>query len=145
MTTTTTLAIDLTERGLLPDLLVRGGIRRLVRDRLREIAADDCEAMAEASSAFARQMSGAVVAPLPEKANEQHYEVPPEFFHEVLGPHRKYSCCYWGDGIESLETAEAAALATTCERAGLEDGQRLLELGCGWGAELLTAVMRDAG
>jgi cyclopropane-fatty-acyl-phospholipid synthase len=67
-------------------------------------------------------------------ANDQHYEVPAEFFRLVLGPHLKYSCCLWPDGVDSLAEAEAAMLALTCERAGIEDGMRILDLGCGWGS-----------
>jgi len=134
MHSATNLAIDLTERGWMPDPLVRNGIRHLVRQRLREVRADDCEALADTSRQFVRDMNDAPVALLTEKANEQHYEVPAAFFGEVLGPHRKYSCCYWGPGVDSLEAAETSALARTCARARLENGQRILELGCGWGS-----------
>ena len=79
-------------------------------------------------------MDQSPIAPIPEKANEQHYEVPAEFFAEVLGLHRKYSCCYWPSGAQTLDQAEAAALRATCERAQLADGLRILELGCGWGS-----------
>jgi len=75
-------------------------------------------------------------------ANEQHYEVPADFFVEVLGPHRKYSACLWSDGIESLGAAETAALEMTCQRAELADGQRILELGCGWGSLTLYMAAR---
>jgi cyclopropane-fatty-acyl-phospholipid synthase len=84
-------------------------------------------------------MNAAPIAPVPEKANEQHYGLPPEFFGYALGPHRKYSCCHWGDGVTTLADAEEQALALTSERAGLADGQRILELGCGWGS--LTLYM----
>jgi cyclopropane-fatty-acyl-phospholipid synthase len=130
----TSVAIDWTEQGLVPDVVIRAGIRRLLRQRLAEIEADDCEAGAAAGEAFAEHMRGAPVALVPEKANEQHYEVPAAFFAEVLGPHRKYSCCWWPRGTPSLADAEAKALAATCERAGLADGQDILELGCGWGS-----------
>ena len=66
-------------------------------------------------------------------ANNQHYEVPPEFFKLCLGGHFKYSCCYWPEGTVSLDEAEARMLELTCKRADLEDGQDILELGCGWG------------
>src|SRR5581483_2080271 len=69
-----------------------------------------------------------------EKPNEQHYEVPPEFFRLVLGPRLKYSSCLWPAGVETLAAAEEAMLALTCERAGVEDGMTLLDLGCGWGS-----------
>jgi cyclopropane-fatty-acyl-phospholipid synthase len=84
--------------------------------------------------AFVDMMNSSPIAPLPEKANEQHYELPPEFFVDVLGEHRKYSSCYWTPGENSLDNAEADALRITCERAGLMDGQKILELGCGWGS-----------
>ena len=69
-----------------------------------------------------------------EKPNEQHYEVPAEFFQLVLGPRLKYSCCLWPEGVESLAAAEEAMLALTCERAEIEDGMEILDLGCGWGS-----------
>ncbi|NIV74160.1 MAG: SAM-dependent methyltransferase, partial [Gammaproteobacteria bacterium] len=86
--------------------------------------ADDCERMARNCEAFVEQLDSAVVAPVPEKANEQHYEVPADFFREVLGRHRKYSSCYWGPETTNLDDAEADALRITCERADLEDGMR---------------------
>jgi cyclopropane-fatty-acyl-phospholipid synthase len=67
-------------------------------------------------------------------ANEQHYEVPTEFFTHVLGPNMKYSSCYYESPTESLESAERRMLALTCERARLADGDKILELGCGWGS-----------
>jgi len=78
-------------------------------------------------------------------ANEQHYEVPAEFFRRVLGPHLKYSCCLFPTGRESLETAEAAMLRLTAERAGVEDGMKILDLGCGWGSFSLWAARAMPG
>ncbi len=133
--------IGWTEQGYVPDLVIRAGIRRLLRQRLAEIAADDVERYAARSERFVAAMDAGPVAPVPEKANEQHYEVPAAFFDLVLGAHRKYSACYWGEGVDRLDDAEAAALAVTCERAGIDDGQDILELGCGWGS--LTLWMAD--
>jgi len=123
-----------TERGLVPDSVIRAGIRRLCRQRLQDIHADDPEAAGEALEAFIDSMNDAPVALVPELANEQHYEVPPEFFDRVLGRHRKYSCCWWGDGVTTLDQAEAEGLRITCDRAGIEDGMSVLDLGCGWGS-----------
>jgi len=142
MNAATKLAIDWTERGWLPDTLIRQGIRRLLRLRLAEIDAGDCESMARRAEEFIACMDEADIAPLPHKANEQHYEVPAEFFADVLGPHRKYSCCYWPEWESDLENAEAAALQISCERAALADGMRILELGCGWGS--LTLWMAES-
>ena len=135
-------ALDLTERGLVPDPLLRAGIRRLVASRKAALAPRIPGRDGEASEAFARHMDGAEVAPLPELANAQHYEVPAAFFGLVLGRHRKYSSAWWPDGVSDLDTAEAAALSETCTRARLEDGQDVLELGCGWGS--LTLWMAAA-
>ena len=135
------LAIQWTERGMLPDGIVRAGIRRLLRERLDEIGADDAVVSAATAEAFAAAMGQAPIALVPEKANEQHYELPPAFFAAVLGRHRKYSACFWPPGVDDLDAAEAAALQVTCERAGLSDGQRILELGCGWGS--LTLWMAE--
>ena len=142
MTTPTARAVGWVEQGLVPDRVVRLGIRRLLRERLAEMHSDDAELAEEAGQAFVDAMRSAPVALLPEKANEQHYEVPAHFFSRVLGPHRKYSCCWWGDGARTLDQAEAAALALTCERAGLRDGQDVLELGCGWGSLSLWMARR---
>lgn len=128
------LAIDLTEKGLAPDWAVREGIRRLLRERLREIRVDDAEAAAQLTEDFVAAMNAAPVALVPEKANEQHYEVPSSFYDLALGPHRKYSSGYWTPEANTLGAAEHAALKLTCEHAGLANGQRILELGCGWGS-----------
>ncbi len=87
-------------------------------------------------------MRDAELAPLPAKANEQHYELPAAFFGAVLGGNRKYSSCYWPEDAHSLEQAEAAALAVTCDRAALAEGQQVLELGCGWGSLTLWMAVR---
>jgi cyclopropane-fatty-acyl-phospholipid synthase len=135
-------AIEWTELGsFVPDPVIRHGIRRLLKQRLAEIHADDCERSAEIADRFVAMMDAGVVAPVPHLANEQHYEVPAEFFNQVLGRHLKYSACYWPQGVEDLVAAEAEALRVTCERAGLEDGMHILELGCGWGS--LTLWMAE--
>jgi cyclopropane-fatty-acyl-phospholipid synthase len=81
-----------------------------------------------------RHMSTGPIAEVPAKANEQHYELPADFMALFMGPRRKYSCCYWPDGVDTLEDAENAMLKLTCERAGIRDGMQILDLGCGWGA-----------
>ena len=136
------LAVELTESGYVPDSLVRHGIRKLLRQRLEEIHASDIEHMAEQQNAFIQHMNNANIALLPELANEQHYEVPQEFYKSVLGPHGKYSCCYWPNGVDKLADAEQAGLELTCERAAIEDGMSILELGCGWGSLTLWMAGR---
>jgi len=134
MSAVTQLAVNWIEQGRVPDPLIRAGIRRLLKERLAEIRAGDTAASVEIAEAFIATLRAAPVALVPEKANEQHYEVPAAFFGGVLGPHRKYSGCWWPAGVETLAAAEAAALAETCARAQLADGQQILELGCGWGS-----------
>ncbi len=134
-------AIHWVELGLVPDAVVRGGIRRLCAERLRQLAIDDSETAAALHEQFVQSMDMSAIAPLPQRANEQHYELPAAFFALVLGPHRKYSAAWWPEGTRDLGAAEAAALAATCERAGLADGQSVLELGCGWGS--LTLCMAE--
>jgi len=141
MTTATAKAIHWSEQGRVPDTFIRAGIRRLLRERLQELAPGDVERQLQMEQAFVREMNRSPVALVPEKANEQHYEVPARFFELVLGKNRKYSCAYWPEGINSLDRAEELALQTTCERAGIEDGMDILELGCGWGS--LTLWMAE--
>ena len=134
MPITAQTALQWSEQGYVPDKVIRHGIRRLLAERLIEIQHDNCSSMADEQYHFIKNMKDAPVAVVPEKANEQHYEVPATFFDMVLGEHRKYSCCYWTDDTDSLDTAEANALEETCQHAKLEDGQDILELGCGWGS-----------
>lgn len=122
------------ERGLIPTPVVRWGIRRLLAQRLREQRSIFDSDPESAFAGWLDKMRNAPVALVPEKANEQHYEVPAAFFETVLGPHLKYSSCFYGSPETSIAEAEATMLAMTCERAGLADGQRVLELGCGWGS-----------
>lgn len=134
MTTATGRAIDWSEKGLVPDSFIRAGIRRLLRERLDKLAPDDYEAQLQIEQSFIQMMNSSPLAVMPEKANEQHYEVPASFFEIVLGKQRKYSCAYWPEYIDGLDDAEAEALALTCKRAGIKEGMEILELGCGWGA-----------
>lgn len=121
------------EQGRVPDALVRAGIRRLLNERLQE-EGGDCEQRNERLFALLDAMAASPLALSTDTANEQHYELPPGFFETVLGPRLKYSCCLYPNGHETLAEAEEVMLRVTCERAGLVDGQRVLELGCGWGS-----------
>jgi cyclopropane-fatty-acyl-phospholipid synthase len=128
------LALTLLERDWLPDVLIRFGIRRLLGERLREERKADAEAQQAHLMRFVEELRASPVAIATREANEQHYEVPSEFFQRVLGRHLKYSSCYFAPGVSSLDDAEARMLALTCERARLRDGEDILELGCGWGS-----------
>ncbi len=141
MRSLTNLAITWIEQGWIPDVMIRPGIRWVLRQRLTALPLHDVEAAAAAIAAFVERMNAAPIALVPEQANEQHYEVPAAFFDEVLGRQRKYSCCFWGEGIQTLDAAEVAALAITGERAGVADGMEVLDLGCGWGS--LTLWMAE--
>ena len=141
MTAVAKAAIDWVEQGLVPDRIVRAAIRRLCERRLVDIDAANCELSARSFSEFVKSMDAAPIAMDPARANEQHYELPPEFFGLVLGPYRKYSCAWWPDHAGDLREAEAAALESSCSRAGLADGMDVLELGCGWGS--LTLWMAE--
>ena len=135
-------ALEWAEQGRVPDFVVRHGIRALVRARLAELHLGNPVEAAALTERFVALMDAAQVAPLPALANEQHYEVAQELFGAVLGPHRKYSCCLFATGCDSLEAAEEAALTVTCERARLANGQDVLELGCGWGSLSLWMAAR---
>lgn len=132
-------AIDLVERGFVPDWLTRQGIRMLLRERLREIGAEDPET---AVQQLMIEMQDGPIALHPSAANDQHYEVPAQFFELILGPHLKYSAAHWPEHVKSLWSAEEAMLALTCKRAGIRNGQNILDLGCGWGSLSLWIASR---
>ena len=138
----TNLALASAEKGYVPDSAIRYGIRELVKTRLDEIAAHDCETGAKLFSDFVFAMNQSEIAPLPALANAQHYEVPAEFFTHCLGAQRKYSSCFWLTETQNLDEAEILALQQTCDHANLQDGQAILELGCGWGSLSLWMAAR---
>jgi len=133
---------DIAESGRVPDALVRLGIRRLVGMRLREEHDDDPEAREERSQRLLRELAESRIAVETDAANVQHYEVPADFFRLTLGRHLKYSCALWDSGATDLDRAEADMLACYAARAELSDGQRVLDLGCGWGSFTLWAAER---
>ena len=125
----------------LPDSVTRFGIELLVGRTNRRLATVPCSE----EQTFASTMTDHPIAEHTDAANEQHYELPPEFFVRTLGPRRKYSSCYYPTGNETLAEAEDLALAETVAHAGLKDGQRILELGCGWGSLTLYMAERFPG
>lgn len=131
-----TAAVELAERRLVPDAGIRWATRRLVSNRL---AAERDRDPAGREAFWAAAQAGPI-ALVPDLANEQHYEVPAAFFDLVLGPRRKYSSAWWPPGVDDLASAEEAMLALTAERAGIADGQAILDLGCGWGSFTLWAA-----
>ena len=130
-------AINWAEQGLLPDGLIRTGMRRLMAQRLAEHHAKPVSQRTAEFRQFLAEMRASPIAINTQDANEQHYEVPAEFFDLHLGPRRKYSCCWYETGRESLAQAETAMLRIYAQRARLDElpaGARVLDLGCGWGS-----------
>jgi len=127
---------SLLEKNLLPDWLIRIGIRRLLAQRIREESAHYDRA------AYVADLKTRPIAEETRAANEQHYEVPTDFYRLCLGRRLKYSGCFYQTGSESLNEAEEAMLALYVERGRLEDGQSVLELGCGWGSLSLYLAER---
>lgn len=126
--------IDWCERGWIPDALTRAGIRRLCAMRLRD---ERAEGAVQRKLAVLDELRHSPLAIETEAANEQHYEVPADFFRRCLGKRLKYSSCYYPTGEESLDQAEEAMLALYLQRGEFVDGQEILELGCGWGSATL--------
>lgn len=122
------------ETNVLPDTLVRMGIRKLLAEKLREEDRGGVEQQQAALLAHIEDLKQSPIAINTRAANEQHYELPTRFFQLTLGKHLKYSSGYWPAGVTTLDQAEEAMLALAGERAQLADGLRILELGCGWGS-----------
>ena len=130
------------DRGIVPDWMIRAGVRRLMAERLRDEDAGDPEKRQQRLMSFVGHMRESPIAIHIDAANAQHYEVPAAFFDLVLGPYRKYSACYWANGAGTLEAAEKRMLDLVVERARIADGQSILELGCGWGSLSLYLAQR---
>ncbi|MEP6671286.1 MAG: cyclopropane-fatty-acyl-phospholipid synthase family protein [Chthoniobacter sp.] len=129
------ISIDsLLEANVVPDPLVRLGIRHLLGETLKEKCAGSVEERQARLQAHIDGLRQSPIAIQTGAANEQHYEVPTVFYQYALGKRLKYSSGYWPEGVSTLDAAEEKMLALTCERAELADGQRILELGCGWGS-----------
>ncbi|CAN5207230.1 cyclopropane-fatty-acyl-phospholipid synthase family protein [soil metagenome] len=134
------MTVNAAERLPLPDSITRAGIGWLVGTTRRNIALrSDAE---QDEAAFVRDMVRHPIAAHADKANAQHYELPPEFFALALGPRRKYSCCWYQTPQDTLAQAEVNAIERTVANADLHDGQRVLELGCGWGSLSLFMAER---
>ena len=129
-------ALELAERGLLPDSLIRFGIRQ----RLKRVIRQEKTWQESDINSFVAHLKESPIALDTERANEQHYEVPSNYFNHVLGKSRKYSACYWPPSVDTLNEAEESALHLVAERAELKNGMNILELGCGWGSFTLWAA-----
>jgi cyclopropane-fatty-acyl-phospholipid synthase len=125
---------QLVEKNLIPDFLIRNQIRKLLRQRLRDEDKGSPEANKANLLKLITELKASPIAINTADANEQHYEVPTEFYQYCLGKHLKYSSGYWKEGVTDIDTSERDMLELTCERAELADGQDVMELGCGWGS-----------
>ncbi|MDR3715051.1 MAG: cyclopropane-fatty-acyl-phospholipid synthase [Puia sp.] len=133
---------SLLEKDRIPDIFIRAGIRRLLRQRLQEEKKENTELQQAHLMQLIEELKNSPIALNTSEANEQHYEVPAGFYRYCLGRNLKYSSGYWRRETDNLDEAEEAMLALTCDRAGLQDGQAVLELGCGWGSLSLFMAMR---
>ena len=135
----------LIEQNKVPDFLLRRGIRKLLAQRLHDENKGGVEAQQAHLMALIEQLKTSPIAVNTAEANEQHYEVPTRFYQYCLGKNLKYSSGYWKDGVTDINTAEDDMLELTCQRAGLVDGQQVLELGCGWGSLSLYMAAKYPG
>jgi len=122
--------------GLVPDTVLHAGVKHMIGERVRSCHALNLEQLAEYKRTFVADLKALPsIAQQTAKANEQHYEVPYAFFELVLGSRLKYSSCLYNDlSHGSLDDAEVAMLELYRSRAQLGPGQRVLDLGCGWGS-----------
>lgn len=127
-------------KGLLPDFVVRKGINTLLKKRLDDEYGTSFDYAESKRHQLVTELKESPVAIETDKANDQHYMVPPEFFLNALGNRLKYSCAHW-DKAKNLDEAELEMLELTIERAGIQDGDKILELGHGWGA--ITLFMAE--
>jgi cyclopropane-fatty-acyl-phospholipid synthase len=137
--------LKVVERDLVPDPVLAAAIRARIARRVAKEGAGTEQERSERFRLLVAHLREAPIAEATDAANEQHYELPARFFELILGPRRKYSSAYWPPGLDDLGAAEDAMLELYVERAGLADGQRVLELGCGWGSLCLWLAQRFPG
>jgi len=125
---------NLIEQNKLPDFILRKGVRNLLKQRLDDEIAGDAEVQQQRFNDLLEELRNSPIAINTADANQQHYEVPTEFYQYCLGKHLKYSSGYWEEGVTDIDTSERDMLELTCQRADLQNGQDVLELGCGWGS-----------
>ncbi|PSS19342.1 (S)-coclaurine N-methyltransferase [Actinidia chinensis var. chinensis] len=131
---TVRLMVSSLERNLLPDAVIRRLTRLLLSSRLRSGYKPSSDLQLSDLLHFAHSLREMPIAIKTEQPKSQHYELPTSFFKLVLGKHLKYSCCYFTDASSTLEDAEKAMLELYCERAQIQDGHSVLDVGCGWGS-----------
>ncbi len=136
------LSLMLLEKGLLPDKLIRAGIRSRLSKKLRLESAGGPEAERRRRLEFLARLSASPISINTDDANRQHYELPSAFFERVLGSRLKYSSGFWAEGVTEIDRSEEDMLRLTVERADIQDGHRILELGCGWGSLSLFMAAR---
>jgi cyclopropane-fatty-acyl-phospholipid synthase len=124
----------LVQTNRVPDPLIQLFIRTGLRLNSRQRYQTPIEERDAAKRALIEKLKQSRIAIHVADANRQHYEVPAAFFQLVLGKWLKYSCCYWPQGVRTIDEAEEAMLQLTCERARLRSGMAVLDLGCGWGS-----------
>jgi cyclopropane-fatty-acyl-phospholipid synthase len=129
-------------RGALPDVALSTGARLGAGWRERREARGGIEGQEVRMQELLARMTSGAIAEVPQKANEQHYELPADFFSLMLGPRRKYSSALWDPSTASLAEAEEAMLDLSCRRVQIQDGMRILDLGCGWGSLSLWLAER---
>lgn len=117
------------DKGYLPQSIIRHGIRHQLSDRIRLIRTTSLEAAYKTKMEFVRTLRTRPIAIETATANTQHYEVGTGVLRACLGPRMKYSCCLYPTGAETLGQAEMEMLDSYVDKAGLANGQRILDLG----------------
>ncbi|KAF4399168.1 hypothetical protein G4B88_023762 [Cannabis sativa] len=131
---TVKLALASLERNHLPDVVIRRLTRLLLAARLRSGYKPSVHLQLSDLLRFINSLKEMPIAIKTDEPKAQHYELPTSFFNLVLGQNFKYSCCYFEKSSSTLEEAEKAMLEMYCEKSKLEDGQTVLDVGCGWGS-----------
>eukprot|EP00536_Pseudo-nitzschia_multiseries_P010765 jgi/Psemu1/67574/estExt_Genemark1.C_3380043 len=126
--------IPLIHLGLVPDFVIRWGIRLQLRDHLNILASEGAKQELDKKLDIVQKLKKMPIAIATDEANEQHYEVPAKFYDLCLGPRKKYSSGLWPTPNCTFEESEVAMLKKYCEHAGVVDGMKIVDLGCGWGS-----------
>ena len=140
-----TKIIETVERGVVPDYVLRLGIRQIIKQRLKQEPLESVASKTARQQALIRNLVESQIAGADHGQAWRLRVLPDKFFELFLGRRLKFSSLFWPVGASNIDSAEEQSLALICERAGVKDGMRVIDFGCGWGSLAIYVAEKYPG